>query len=71
MEMPGQQLQSLLQFAAAHPLLKAAVAGLERRILLRQLAPLRPGAEHPEHAVQHGARVMPGTAAIVGPPRRA
>jgi hypothetical protein len=34
MQMPGQHAQRLLQFAAAHPLLKAAMAGLERRILL-------------------------------------
>lgn len=38
-----KQLQRLLQLAAAHPLLKAAMAGLERQILLQQLSPLRTG----------------------------
>ena len=47
-----QHLQRLLQLAAAHPLLEAAMTGLEGRILLRQLAPLRSGAEHPKHAVE-------------------
>jgi hypothetical protein len=43
------------------------MAGLEGRILLRQFAPLRPGTEHPKHAIEHGACVMPGPASIVGP----
>jgi len=69
MQVPSQQLQRLLQLSAAHPLLESAMAGLERRILLRQLAPLRSGAEHPKHAAENGARVMPGPASIVSPPR--
>jgi hypothetical protein len=71
MQMPGQRAQRLLELAAAHPLLEAAMAGLERRILLRQLAPLRARAQHPKDAVPHSAPIMPGTATIVRPPRRA
>ena len=33
-QMRGQQLQRLFQFAASHPLLKPAVASLESRMLL-------------------------------------
>jgi hypothetical protein len=39
-------------------------------ILLGKLAPLRPGAQPPQHAVQHGTRVVPRTAALAGPTLR-
>ena len=68
--MAGQCAERLLQLAAAHPLLEAAMAGLKWRVLLRQFAPLGSGAEHPQHAVEHGSGVMPGPAAQIGPPRR-
>ena len=65
MQMPRQHLQRLFQLSAADPLLESAVAGLVRRIFLRQFAPLRSGAQHPEHAVQHGPRIVPRAAAVV------
>ena len=65
MQPRSQQFQRLFQLAAAHPLLEAAMAGLERRILLRQFAPLRTGAQHPQHAVQHRSRIMPRSATII------
>jgi hypothetical protein len=71
MQMPRQKPQRFYQFSASHPLLKSAVTGLEWRIFLRQLAPLRPSAKHPEHPIQHRTRVMPRTTAIIGPPRAA
>jgi DNA polymerase-4 len=55
--------------SAAHPLLESAMAGLERRIFLGQLAPLGSGAQHPEHAIEHSTRVVPRSSPIVGPPR--
>jgi len=60
-----QQTQRLFELAGADPLLKPAVTGLKWGMLLRQLAPLRSGAEHPKDAVQHGTRVMPRTTAVV------
>jgi hypothetical protein len=70
MQIAGQPPQRLFQLASTHPLLETAMAGLERRILFRQLAPLRPGSEHPEHAVKNRARIVPRAAAVVSPPRR-
>ena len=69
MQMPRQPLECLFQLAAAYPLLEPAVAGLERRILLRKLAPLRSRSQHPEHPVQHRARVLPRTPTVVRAPR--
>jgi ketosteroid isomerase-like protein len=70
MQMSRQHLQRLFQLSTADPLLESPVAGLVRRIFLRQLAPLRSRAQHPEHTVQHGAGFMPRTAAVVLPPSR-
>jgi len=65
----GQFTQDQLQLAGAHPLLKTPMTGLERRVLLRQFAPLRAATQHPQHAVQDRTRVMPRPPTIVGPPR--
>jgi hypothetical protein len=70
MQVPRQSPQRLFQFPAPHPLLESAVAGLEGRILFRQLTPLRPGTQHPQHTMQDGARVMPRTTAPIGPAPR-
>ena len=69
--MPRQQRQRLFQLASADPLLEAAMAGLVRRIFLRQFAPLRSRSQHPQHAVQHGTCVVPRTAAVILAPCRA
>jgi hypothetical protein len=47
------------------------MAGLEGRILLRQLTPLRTRAQHPQHTVQYRPRVMPRTTTVIRPPRPA
>jgi hypothetical protein len=64
----GQPLQRLFQLARAHPLLETAMAGLEWRILVRQLTPLRSSTKYPEHAVQHRPRIMPRATTIVRSP---
>lgn len=65
-----EPLQEPIEPATVLPLLKAAVTGLIGRIAPRQVMPRRAGAEHPEHAVQDGARIRPGApAAIRTPPR--
>lgn len=68
MQPRGQQSQRLLQLPAAHPLLESAMAGLEGRILLRQLAPLRPRTQHPQHTIQHRPCVMPRAATVICSP---
>jgi len=70
MQMESQPPERLLQLAAAHPLLETAMTGLERRIFLGQLTPLRSGTQHPKHAVEHGSGVAPGLAAQVRSARR-
>src|SRR5690348_9612292 len=67
MQEPRQLPQCPYQFAASHPLLKSAVAGLEGRIFFRQLTPLRPSTQHPQHTMQDSARVVPRTTAPIGP----
>ena len=66
--MLGQSPQGLYQLPVPHPLLKSTMAGLERWILFWQFPPLRSRAQHPQHAMQHGAGVVPRTATLVGPP---
>jgi hypothetical protein len=46
------------------------MAGLIRRVLLGQLAPLRSGAQHPKHSVENGSRVVPRTASAIGTANR-
>ena len=67
MQLLGQHPQGLLQLLVAHPSLKTAMAGLVRRILPRQLPPLRPGAQNPQHPVQHRARVLGRTPTPIRP----
>ncbi len=67
MQLLGQHPQGLLQLPVAHPSLKTAMAGLVRRILPRQLPPLRPGAQNPQHPVQHRAPVLGRTPAPIRP----
>jgi len=64
-EQPRQQTQRLFELPGAYPLLKAAMTGLERRILLGQLAPLCPGTEHPKNAIQHGTGLVLRTTAVI------
>lgn len=64
-EQSRQQTQRFFERAAANPLLKPAMTGLERRLLLRQFAPLRPCAKHPENPVQDRTGLVPRATAII------
>jgi hypothetical protein len=66
-----QALQEPIEPAAALPLLKSAMAGLIRRIASRQVVPGRAGPQHPQHAVEDGARIRPRTPAPIGAAPRA
>jgi len=63
----GEPLEQPIEAAAPLPLLKPAMAGLIRRIAARQIVPRGAGAQHPEHAVQHGPRIGPRASATIGP----
>ena len=65
-EILGEPLQESIETAGSMPLLKPSVAGLVRRVATRQIVPRRPGAEDPEHTVEHRARIGPRPAASVG-----
>jgi hypothetical protein len=66
----GQYAQRFLQLAAPHPLLEPSMHGLARRIHAGQFAPLRPGAQNPQHSVQYLTRVSRRPAAPVGTLRK-
>jgi len=61
-----QRLQNHFETSVPLPLLKATMAGLIRRIAIGKILPLRPGAQNPEHTVQHFARIPPRSAAAIG-----
>ena len=62
----GRHAQDALQLARSDPVLEAAVAGLVRRIFLRQLAPPRSRAQHPQNSIEYSPHVLPRTIPIVG-----
>jgi hypothetical protein len=68
-QMLSQEAEHFDKPALTNPLLKAAMASLVGRVLARHFSPLGATAENPEHAVQNGPRVMPGTAAVIRPSR--
>jgi len=58
----GKNSQDLHQRAFTHPLLESTMASLIRRKLVsRQLRPLRSSSQNPQHAFEDGARVGPGS----------
>jgi hypothetical protein len=61
-----EALEQPIESATALPELKSAMAGLVRRIAAREIGPRSPGAQHPEHAVEHRARINPRPAAPIG-----
>jgi len=61
----GEPLEQAIQSAALLPLLKPPVARLVRRIAGRQIGPRRAGAQHPQHAVQHGTCIRPRSPAAI------
>jgi hypothetical protein len=64
-EILREALQQAVEPSGALPELKAAVTGLIRRIATRQVVPRGARAEHPQHTVEHGARIGPRTPASV------
>jgi len=52
-EVFGQLLNDAFKNPCSHPLLEAPMAGLIRRIALRNVLPRRSGAKHPQDAVEH------------------
>ena len=44
------------------------MTGLVRRVAKRQVVPGSAGAQNPQHAVEHRARVLPRPAPAIGPP---
>ena len=67
----GGPLEYAFEDAGPLPRLKAPMTRLVRRIAARQIVPGCPGAQDPQHTVQHGARLGPRTAAPIGATRRA
>ena len=65
MEIGGERLEDVPERPGADPALKAAMTRLIRRIAIRQVLPGCAGAEDPEDAVQHVARIAPGSAAAI------
>jgi hypothetical protein len=61
-----QRVQDLVEHAAAHPLLEAAMTRRWGRIPIRHILPGRAGAQHPQDAIEDLAIVAPGTASSVG-----
>jgi hypothetical protein len=64
-EIRGERLEDASERAGADPALKAAMAGLIRRIAVRQILPGRAGAKDPEDAVQHIPRIAPRSPAPI------
>jgi hypothetical protein len=70
-EILGEPLQQPVEATGALPLLKASMTGLIGRIAHGQVVPGRAGAQDPEHAVQHRARIGPRASAAIRPCARA
>ena len=64
----GQAREQVPQDAGPLPLLESTMARLVRRIPIGKILPRGAGAQHPEDAVQHIARVTPRAPAAVLPP---
>lgn len=62
----GEAFEQPIESATPLPELKTTMARLVWRIAARQIAPRGPGAQHPEHAVEHRARIGPRPAAAIG-----
>ena len=62
----GEPLEQAQEPATALPVLKAPMTRLIRRISHGQIVPGRAGAQHPEDAVQYGARIRRRSATPIG-----
>lgn len=68
-EILRQRVENPLQRPVPAPLLEVAMAGLIRRITVRQVCPLGSGAQDPEHTVPDLAQILPRAATtILAPP---
>ena len=65
-----EALQQAVEAPGSLPELKTAMTGLIRRIAPRQIVPGGAGAQHPQHAVEDGARIAPRAPASIGPSAR-
>ena len=70
MQIAGERLQDPSERAVVHPLLKAPMTRLIRRIPRRQVLPGRPRPQDPQDPVEDIARIAPRTAAPVAPQPR-
>jgi hypothetical protein len=61
-----EALEQAIEAATALPELKSTVTRLIRRVARGQVGPGRAGAQDPEHAVEHRARIGPRPPAPVG-----
>ena len=59
----SEGFENVVEDTASHPILKAAMAGLVRRVLLRQIPPLSARPERPENTFKDTTVVLAGTAA--------
>jgi hypothetical protein len=53
-----QRMQDALQRSVSTPLLEIAVAGLIRRIAIREIRPLSAGAQDPQHTMKQLSQVL-------------
>jgi hypothetical protein len=63
-----QAREQVTEDAVLPPLLEPPMAGLLRRVAIRQVTPRRAGAQDPQHPVEHRTRVALRAAAAVRPP---
>lgn len=61
-------MQDLLQGPVPRPLLEVAVAGLVRRVAIRQIRPLGTGPKNPKGPVQDLAQVLARSPSAILPP---
>ena len=68
-QVTGERLQDLLKDALAHPALEPSVAGLVRRVPVRQISPLGARAQDPENPVEHLPTAAPRASTSIGSTR--
>jgi hypothetical protein len=66
----SKRFEYSLQNPGTHPLLETTVAGLVRRVALRQIGPRCAGAQYPEYPVQNCPPCFPRATTTVFSPRR-
>jgi hypothetical protein len=69
-EIRGEAFEEAIEPATPLPELESTVTRLIRRVARGQVGPGRAGAQDPQHAIEHRARIGPRTPAAVGPAAR-